>query len=210
MKRQWQLFSTILFVSLSISFPSLGLAEPPVLEAAKPPVAGQPQLAKDVNPVDFAGLGFGTGVSLTWDNGGEKDRVKSARIINGIVRVENEDNTQARIMLEIHHLFQTDKKFFNSVSSENWGHGPFVALQPGTDEIIEAIGIGWMVAFRKPGNDKSSSNSFNLGIGFVVDPNVQVLGDGIEPNRPLPAGETEIRYKEETETGLLLLASFQF
>ena len=174
------------------------------------PVAAQDNTGSG-GTVDFAGLGFGVGVSLSWDTGGDKDRVKVARVVNGIVRVEVEENTEARIMLESHYFFQTRTRFLWAVDKANWGHGPFIALQPGTDEIIETIGLGWMVGFRKPDdNGQASSASWNFGMGIVVDPNANVLGDGIEANQPLPAGETEIRYKQETEAGVLFISSFRF
>lgn len=53
---------------------------------------------------DFTGLGFGVGLSLTVDTG-SNDRVKSASLVNGIVRVEDEDNAIARIMFESHYFF---------------------------------------------------------------------------------------------------------
>ena len=63
-----------------------------------------------------------------------------------------------------------------------------------------------MFGFRRG----EGEGSFNLGVGVVVDPDTRVLGDGIVANQPLPAGETEIRYLEEMQTGLLILASFSF
>jgi hypothetical protein len=54
------------------------------------------------------------------------------------------------------------------------------------------------------------SSSWNLGIGVVVDPNVKTIGDGVEPNAPLPRGETQVRFKEERQVGVLILASFTF
>jgi hypothetical protein len=159
---------------------------------------------------DFAGLRFGIGISLTVDLG-QDDRVESASVVNGIVRVENENNAVARIMLESHYFFKpASKSFLQMVEAGNWGHGPFVALQPGTDEIIEAVALGWMVGFKRAGAPSNATNSWNIGIGLVVDPNVQVLGEGLEPNQPLPPGETQVRYKEESQVGILILTSFSF
>jgi hypothetical protein len=56
----------------------------------------------------------------------------------------------------------------------------------------------------------TATNSFNLGIGLVLDPKVQVLGDGIEANKPLPSGETAIRFKKEERLSGAILASFTF
>ena len=95
----------------------------------------------------FAGLDFGVGISLTVDTG-KHDRIKSAEIVDGLVRVTTENNANARVMLESHYFF-TPKKFFGhdingnmGDDSKTFGVGPFIALQPGTDEIIESIGLG--------------------------------------------------------------------
>lgn len=159
---------------------------------------------------EFAGLNFGIGISLTVDSG-NNDRVESAEIVDGIVRTTDENDSVARVMLESHYFFQPDKRFFN-VHPRNWGIGPFIALQPGTDEIIEAVGAGIMIGFKRP---NKSRNSWNIGIGWAVDPNVQLLGDGFVKNEPPPSGvsgvpETQIRFKEKSQAGFLILASFGF
>lgn len=155
-----------------------------------------------VNAEDFRGIEFGVGISLTIDSSNAKDRVESAEIVNGIVRVNDENNTIARILLESHFFFEPDGSFMN-LSKDEWGHGPFIAIQPGDTETIDAIGLGWMIGFKK-----DDGTSWNIGIGFVVDPNTKVLGDGLEANTATT--ETEIRFKEETETGILLMSSFSF
>jgi hypothetical protein len=155
-------------------------------------------------------LHFGVGISLTHDVGGN-DRVKSASLDeNQIVRVSEEQNDVARIMLESHYFFEPNNQgsnFLGMVPPGKWGHGPFVALQPGTDDIIEAIGLGWMVGFRR---SDTGTSSWNLGLGYVIDPDVQILGDGINENMPLPEGESQIRYKETSQGGVFLLVSFSF
>ena len=154
---------------------------------------------------EFAGLSFGVGVSLTVDTG-NNDRVDEAQIIDNIVRVDKESNARARIMLESHYFFTPNHKFWG-INIGDWGLGPFIALQPGTDEIIEAIGAGLMIGFKRQGE---SSSSWNFGLGVVVDPNVKILGDGFLPNQPPPGEETSIRYKEKAQTGILLVSSFSF
>ncbi len=155
---------------------------------------------------DFAGLKFGVGLSLTMDTG-KNDRVNEANVVNDIVRVTEDSNDIPRIMLESHYFFKPDVTFMKAVKAENWGHGPFVALQPGTEDIIEAISLGWMFGFKR---EDSKTNSWNIGIGMVVDPNVKILGDGIEENQPLPTGETEVRLKETSQWGIIILTSFSF
>lgn len=157
---------------------------------------------------NFAGINFGVGISLTFDTG-DNARVKSADIVDGIVRVENEDNRIARVMLESHYFFIPQGRFLklDSMPPTQWGVGPFVALQPGTEEIIEAVAIGIMVGFRRP--DESGA-SWNVGIGYITDPNVQILGDGFVENQPPPGNETEVRFKETSQDGVVILFSFSF
>ena len=157
---------------------------------------------------EFLGLGFSAGISLTID-GGSRKRIESASVVNGIVRVDDENDTRARVMLESHYFFETPHKFLRVLDAKNWGHGPFVAVQPGSNEIIEAVGLGWMVGFKRNGGNNDNS-SWNIGIGVAVDPNVQTLGDGLVENMALPEGEQGIRFREETETGGLILVSFTF
>lgn len=154
---------------------------------------------------EFAGINFGVGISLSIDTG-DNDRVNSAEIVNDIVRVTDVDDTIARVMLESHYFFQPEKRFIN-LTPGNWGVGPFIALQPGTEEIIEAVGIGLMLGFKRPGE---KGESWNLGIGFSIDPNRQLLGDGFIDNQAPPNGEMQVRFKEKSQTGILILASFGF
>jgi len=156
---------------------------------------------------EFAGLSFGVGISATFDLG-ENDRVSAAEVVNDIVRVTDKDNVRARIMLESHYFFKPEKAFpLTGTESEKWGYGPFIALQPGTDEIIESIGFGLMVGFRR---DEDSDQSFNIGLGVAYDPNTQTLGADVIDGQPLPAGETDVRFLEQDQVGLLLLTSFSF
>lgn len=166
----------------------------------------------------FAGLQLGVGLSATYDLG-ENDRVTEAEVVGGLVRVTNQDNVRARIMLESHYFFTpkgkvlgfmgiTENASVNGVvENPKWGVGPFVAVQPGSNEVIEAIGAGVMVGFRRSGE---SSNSFNIGIGLAFDPNTKTLGEGIVDGQPLPPGETAVRYLEQEQLGLLILTSFTF
>jgi hypothetical protein len=139
-------------------------------------------------------FGFGIGLSYTFDTG-NNDRVKSAEVVDGLVRVNDEENGIPRLVLEGHYFFGDDDDF---------AHGPFVAVQPGDDEIINSAAIGWMIGLRKKG---TKTNSWNLGIGIAADPNVQILGDGIDANKALPGNEDSIRYKEKTQYGVMILFS---
>lgn len=157
----------------------------------------------------FAGLDFGVGLSFSVDIG-VRDRVVTATLVDNLVRIEDENNDRARVMLESHYFFTPGVGSAvgdgEDVKLARWGVGPFVALQPGTDEVIEAVGMGVMVGFRRG----QTGQSFNVGLGYVVDPNTRVLGDGIVKNKPLPGNETEIRFKDVAQTGWLILTSFSF
>lgn len=181
---------------------SLPTIPAPAIVAIIPPAAGPRST--------FGGIDFGVGISFTLDVG-TSDRITDASLVNGVVRVNDEDNGRARIMLESHFLFTPDQKIDifdldNSGPEKEWGFGPFIALQPGTEDVIEAIGMGLMFGFRRGEGDES----FNIGFGIVVDPNTRILGEGVIANQPLSNGETEVRYKEELQTGFLILSSFSF
>lgn len=157
----------------------------------------------------FAGINFGVGVSVTVDQG-SRDRVSDASIdANGIVRVDKREDVRARVMLESHAFFKT-RAGKNGGPQRGWG--PFIALQPGTDEIIEAIGIGIMFGFKRTKLDDAAS--FNIGIGYVVDPAVKVLGDEFVENMPAPldpmGNMIPVRFEERDQGGILLLGSFSW
>jgi len=155
----------------------------------------------------FKGLGFGVALSYTHDLG-KRNRVVDASIVNGVVRVNEENNDIVRFMLETHYFFPfTSDHWYGDKGKGGWG--PFVAFEPASDGggPIRSIGAGIMFGWRR---DKARSDSFNFGIGAIMDSSVKVLGDGVRENEPLPSGETEIRYKKTSQGGLLLLLSFAF
>jgi len=153
----------------------------------------------------FGGIELGAGLSFTMDVGAH-DRVKKASIIDDIVRIEDAKNTRARVMFESHYFFKPKRRLLG-LEPDMWGIGPFIAAQPGSDEIIEAIGFGIMLGFRR---DPVKSESFNVGLGWVMDPNTQILGDGINKNQPLPGNEKDIRYKQDSQAGIMGIISFTF
>jgi hypothetical protein len=171
------------------------------------------------------GFSFGLGVSVDLDGG---DRVDEAVLDeNGIVRVKKESNEVPRLFLETHYFFEGKQKYYIAGGSEceagttdepchdkrlpaTWGHGPFVGIQSSDDEVLDAFALGWMFGFRRNGVTTTSDNSFNLGVGLLIDRRVKTLGDGIVANQPLPTGETEIRLKEESRLGAVVVASFSF
>ena len=176
----------------------------------------------------FRGFGFGIALGAVIDVGG-RDRIESAILDpTGRVRVEEDSNVRANFMLESHFFFTPEFKFpfgfipcenlknvFGWVETGNWGFGPFVAIQPGSNNIIDSVGVGGMVGFKRPKSIGGSAplgvgDSFNIGVGALIDIKQKVLGDGVRANEPLPAGETALRFKETSQIGAVVIFSYSF
>ena len=135
------------------------------------------------------------------------DRVSDAAIdSNGYVRVNTRDNTNVGIALEMH-------RFFTAASHDGVGYGPFIGVQAGTSNVINAIGIGFMVGF-KLGTDAKSHTSLNLGIGYAGVPAAKSLGNEFVEDQKAPvdtAGKPlPIRYETHDAGGIMMMASFTF
>jgi hypothetical protein len=183
----------------------------------------QRNLAEGPAARDFAGIKFGIGIASTIDTG-KYQRVREAELVNNIVRVKHSEQSTARVVLESHYFLTPEISWLNGVMrtlgvgenvndyvdptkrKANWGIGPFVALQPGTENVIDAIGTGFMIGLRRA---KSGNDSFNLGIGVMVDVNARTLGNGILEDQPLAEGDS-IRYKQRSQLGVLLMSSYSF
>ena len=175
----------------------------------------------------FGGVTLGIGFGLSFDVQGQK-RVVSVSAPNNIVRVDDtSSNVIASVVVESHYFFvpHTDLNLGTAVvPAYTWGHGPFVAIDAGTstsnNSLIYGFSIGWMIGFRQPhysvidtrtGTKGAiyDSSSWNIGLGFRVDPQSKVLGDGLVANMPLPPGDT-VRTKTVPRYGVMLLSSYGF
>ena len=85
------------------------------------------------------------------------------------------------------------------------GIGPFLCVLPGTDKILKAVGFGIMVGLRRG----KSSNSFNIGAGYINYAEMPVLLDGLKEDELLPT-EISSPIKQSNSGGILLLFSFTF
>ena len=219
--------------AIGVAQPTMGVVQPaigavqPILIAAQPPAAtgsAEAEKAKTTAPVGggsrapdtFFGGNFGLGLSYTHDLG-SRDRVDSASVDSGgIVRVDDESNGLARLVLKSHFFTKCPSglPLIGTFISEHDGCGLFVAAQLGSsDNIIDAVGGGFMLGFRPETwkqNSDTQNRSFNIGLGFMVDPDTQVLGDGIKANNSLPNGETEVRFKKSTQIGFMILFSYSW
>ncbi len=129
-------------------------------------------------PSGFNSLGFGIALAFRL-NVTKPDLVNDASIDpNGIVRVDTRSNGHASLMLESHYLFFR----YPRTGTPTWGMGPFVAVEPGTDQVINSIGAGWMVNWKVDGNGKG----FGLGLGYASIPAARILGEGFIDGQPAP------------------------
>jgi len=198
--------------------------------------AAEDKVERELNESRFREWGFSIGLGISFDLEGG-DRIENAVVdANGIVRVTQENNEVPRLLLETHYFFVSKKRYVirkpdgslvtqpdpnnpetrKAVIFEDrdpqarWGHGPFVGIQSSDDEIIDSFAFGWMLGFRRPTPKGPSGESFNVGFGLIVDRDVKILGEGIEPDQLLPEGESEIRFRNESRLGALLAFSFSF
>ncbi len=182
---------------------------------------------------DFLGLEWGAGVGVLGSFGGERAIEKASLDANGILRVEEEGDMRPQMFLEMHsflfgkqvkcwrdyHQNKAVNKSWCKDKKKNstgrtttpeapvWGYGPFIALQSGGDNAIDALAIGMMWGVREL---IGKSVSASVGIGLSFDPSVQVLGDGLDEGKPLPENEESVRYKKEGRLGWALMSSFKF
>lgn len=148
----------------------------------------------------FAGLNWGLGLAFMSISGKSIDE---AKVIDNAVRVTKEHKRSAALLLETHYFLQ-EKKWGADV-----GWGPFAAIRLADTEGAEvgAFGIGIMMGFKDGPND---GGSWNIGLGYFVDTEVNQLGSGIVEGNALPGTETSIRYKEVDESGWLIMLSSTF
>lgn len=90
--------------------------------------------------------------------------------------------------------------------------GMFIAVQPGSDELVDAIGVGWM--WRLPDKLRLlGERTLNIGVGFLSDPNVPVLASGFVENAPAPSGPNgpaqQARLRSTDKTGFFITASLE-
>jgi hypothetical protein len=202
--------TSALSIALSLLVPSLAAGQ------TQPPPSSK----------SFEGLNFGVGLALVFPF----DRKDGASVEaeadgNNVLRITKESKRTPAILLESHYLFkrQTSALVRNAQTGTDeksgpWycplgntcSHGPFVAIQASSEggNTISAYGLGWMLAYKR-NSDAADSSSWNIGLGYVVRTGVQVLGDGLQANQPLPTGD-KVRYKSISQPGWMWMTSFSF
>jgi hypothetical protein len=150
-------------------------------------------------------LGFGLALGLSTNVTGPNIVNNATVDANGIVRVNTRANTSAGFMFETHYYIWTGKKYPIAT-------GPFVAAQPGSSQIISAVGAGWMLGFRRP--QGSATPGFGLGLGYEAIPAAQVLGSEFVDGQKAPVDPSgnpiPIRYETQDKGALLAIFSVTF
>ena len=99
-------------------------------------------------------FGFGIALGLSTNVTGPSLVTNATIDANGIVRVNTRANTAAGFLLESHYYIfpRVTDDMLTGAKGDNrsWGIGPFVAAQPGSSQIIRAVGAGVMLGFRRP------------------------------------------------------------
>ena len=167
------------------------------------------------------GGNWGVGLGINFARK-KRRRAKKASLVNGVVRIDDNEDTKFGPILETHFLFPihiadifkkslTVKKIIKD--NNEIGFGPFAAIRFG-DDVINAVGGGIMFGLKRIITPESLNVSevaafLNVGVGYLWEKDVQVLGNGVREGRPLPPGETNIRFQKKTVRSVLIMLSFR-
>jgi hypothetical protein len=232
MRRIW-ILQVLIFLLAAIPAPramaivaaDIAANHPSAVAAASAAGNGQAatdNLSKAAAPADDKFSGFGFSPALVTMFG--LDTVSTAQLAGTpkVVRVTKDNGTRVGLGLESHYFFTPALHFLciPKLGPDTWGFGPYVGLTVGTDNVIETVGTGLLLGFRRDAvgktasdgsvTSKASADSFNLGVGVVIDPNAQVLGKGFQANQPPPNGEDQVRFLTTTKVGVGLMFSYYF
>jgi hypothetical protein len=154
---------------------------------------------------------WGPGFIVNLDGGGHKP-VKTASVINGVVRVDEEEDVKYGLGIEVHKMvWGTEWTRKNDLSYTSLSLGPYVAILPSANEPVDAIGVGLLCSlFSRDVRDEKAPFALNLGIGFYVDPSTRILADGFKDGKPLPEGETDVRFRSVLQSGVEAVISFSY
>jgi hypothetical protein len=154
---------------------------------------------------EFLGLNWGVGLGFGWS---DKDRIEQAEIVNNLISVRKETTQQARVFLEYHWFPEQWQNNLGRTQSDRIvrAHGPFIAVAARDDKILSGVGVGWMVGFR----DESKANGFAVAAGAMLDNDVTTLADGFKEGQPPPTGQTEVKFKSESELSYVLFFTRTF
>jgi hypothetical protein len=151
---------------------------------------------------EFMGMTFGVGVGVS---NSSKERVSAAEVAaDGTVRVTSSTKQEPRVILEAHYygLCRTER-----CNDGKFGIGPFFGLAA-TENKIDSFALGLMFGWKDAKLD--ANGGFSIGIGAVLDREVQQLAAGFEEGRPLPAGETAVKFETRSRWAPVLFFTRTF
>jgi hypothetical protein len=134
------------------------------------------------------------------------DEIVDATIENHIVRVKEKRRVRAGPWLQT-----TWVNDGNKCPSEWIKCGIFLGAELGGDNLVKSVGTGFVLQFRRKDENgmQTTKGAINLGIGLHWT-TVQLLGSGLEENKPVDEGIESIRYRNETRRGVVINVSFGF
>jgi hypothetical protein len=158
---------------------------------------------EEVKPAaQFLGLNFGVGIGVSYS---QDERISEAAIAaDGTIRAVKTQTQEPRVILESHYY-----GWCRSTACEKGrrGIGPFFGIVAKDDKLISAFAAGVMLGWK---DDAPTSAGFSVGIGALLDSDVRSLAKGFETGKPLPVGETEVRYEDKSRWGALLFFTRTF
>jgi hypothetical protein len=162
------------------------------------------KLSTSQNQQNFLGFSWGAGAGYAF---GQGPRRVTASVVNGVVRVSSDVTDGPRVFLEAHVFPEA-----LAPNSGTRGLGPFAVVEAGSSSgtsssALTGFGLGVMYGWQ---TDAKSSAGFSVGVGYIWEGGVQTLGDGIVANQPLPKGETQVRYTNQSAGAIMIMLSRQF
>ena len=155
--------------------------------------------------------GMSTGIALIKP---KQKTVREASVINGKVVVTSESKVENTLMvLKSFPISKTTHS--NCQGASQWascaawmiGAGFNIGSQGSAGQVIDFLGVGLTVG---SGQEADKAAAWYAGIGIGRRFNQKVLGDGLRENEPLPAGETQIRYKHIDATAPFVFVSLRW
>lgn len=166
------------------------------------------------NSTEFMGFNWNLAIGISSLNGGGTiDEVSIETVGEGEnaireIRVNKSGEFDAELVLEFHHYpfswtYESSEEY-----SRTWAHGPFVTVGLAGEgkQPLDTFGIGWMFGTRLDGGDKS----FNVGIGWYVDTEVQRLRPGLSDGMETMETDSTKLLQTVDDEGIILVVSFDF
>ena len=155
--------------------------------------------------------GMSTGFALIKP---KQKTVREASVVNGKVVVTSESKVEnTLVVLKSFPISKTTHS--NCQGTRQWascaawmiGAGFNIGSQGSAGQIIDFLGVGLTVG---SGQEAEKTAAWYAGIGIGRRFNQKVLGDGLRENEPLPAGETQIRFKHIDATAPFVFVSLRW